>query len=135
MLRVTGIPDRKAKMSLLACGGKKQMMVNFFHPNSSRCVPHPKDGIESDTWSRIEDLFDLCLWRRSTRPAMISLGTMSRSLKNSAKRLATSEYASWGGQQQIDQRSTLRTLTLIQSICMGPCFFYRIAPQSVHLAK
>ncbi len=52
---------------------------------------------ESDTWSRIEDLLDLCLWRRSTRPAIISLGTMSRSLKNSAKRLATSEYASCKG--------------------------------------
>lgn len=53
-----------------------------------------------DTWSRIEDLFDRCLWRRSTRPAIISLGTISRSLKNSAKRLATSEYASCRGQQQ-----------------------------------
>lgn len=50
--------------------------------------------LKLDTWSRIEDLLDLCVCRRSTRPAIMSLGTMSKSLKNSAKRLATSEYAS-----------------------------------------
>lgn len=89
-------------MSLLALARENKLgFISIWHMCTLEYIQTITDFIEIGTWSRIADLLDLCLWRRSTRPAMISLGTMSRSLKNSAKRLATSEYASWTPEQQI----------------------------------
>ena len=98
VLRVTGIPERKAKMSLFAWEWNKsqnrKLLISIWIDSTAIDQDMRTHTHTHNTWSRIEDLLDLCLCLSKTRPAIMSLGTMSRSRKNSANRLATSEYAS-----------------------------------------